>query len=64
VLEQGNAWYGRESSHKEEASRDKSLESPSIGFKEIFSLATAVKSMSVEDAKQDLDKLYNKISEF
>ena len=64
VLEQGNAWYGRESSHKEEASRDKSLESPSLGFNEIISLATAVKSMSVEDAKQDLNKLYNKISEF
>jgi hypothetical protein len=64
VLEQGSAWYGREHSYNEGSNRNKARESPSLGFSEIISLGLAVKSMSVEDAKKDLDKLYEKITEF
>lgn len=64
VLEQGNAWYGREYSHDEEENRNKAFESPSLGFDEVISLGMAVKSMSVKKAENDLGKLYNKINEF
>jgi len=64
VLEQGNAWYGREFSHDDEENRNKAFESPSLGFNEVISLGIAVKSMSVKNAKQDLETLYKKINEF
>ncbi len=64
VLEQGNAWYGRDCTDDAGGSKSRYFESPVLGFNQIISLGLAVKHMNIGKAKQDLDMLYKKLKEF
>jgi len=64
VLEQGSAYYGRETKGMKLEDAQRTLQKPSIGFKMRISFATCVKMMDLEDAKKDLDSLVARIQEF
>lgn len=64
VLEQGSAYYGRETKGMEIKDAQRTLQNPSIGFKMKLSFATSVKMMDLEDAKNDLDAIVAKVQEF
>jgi len=59
VIEQGIAYYGMLYKYNKEEITEEHLEMPEIGFKLKISLAGAVKSISAEKVKTDLNQLSN-----